>query len=140
MLTSIFIVPLLFKVPDNTSSPSFLKTGIDSPVIIEVSISAFPSMIIPSVGIFSPLFTSTMSFGFKLLANTIFIFLFSSIKLAFTGAKFISFFKKSLAFSFEFSSKYLPKSTKVMITEAPSKYRNLKFSGNKCGKKTTTVE
>lgn len=41
------------SVDQITSSPTVLEVGIDSPVIIDSSISALPEMIFPSKGIFS---------------------------------------------------------------------------------------
>ena len=54
-------VPYLFIVLPMTELPIFLWTGIDSPVIIDSSISDSPSVIAPSTGIRSPGRTTTKS-------------------------------------------------------------------------------
>ena len=76
----------------------------------------------------------------KSFAGICFISPLSFIILAFKGAKFIKLFKKSLAFARDLSSNNLPNKIKVIITAAPSKYTNLKFSGNKSGAITTVAE
>ncbi len=58
-----FNKPLWLIVAPITSSSTFFLTGIDSPVAIDSSMALCPSIIIPSVGIFSPGFTIMMSFS-----------------------------------------------------------------------------
>ena len=55
------ITPLSFKVPTNTSSPTFLSTGIDSPVMEASFMAALPFVMTPSTAIFSPVWTWIMS-------------------------------------------------------------------------------
>ena len=55
------IVPLLLIVEPTTVSPTFLTTGILSPVTIDSSSVVTPSRISPSTGIFSPGLTRIMS-------------------------------------------------------------------------------
>ena len=119
--TSTFNVPCILIVPAIISSPSSLYTAKDSPVIIEASIWAFPSIISASVDIFSPCFIKTLSLICKSFAAISLILPSSCIKLAFTGLKSIRFFKKSLARARERSSNKRPNNTKVIITLAPSK-------------------
>ena len=63
-LTSI-ILPILI-IPDNTSSFFLTLVDILSPVKLDVSSLVSPFEITPSVGIFSPFFTTTISPIFKL--------------------------------------------------------------------------
>ncbi len=116
-----FKVPVLLIVPAFTSSPTLLYTGIGSPVIMEVSTSASPSTIRASQEIFSPCFISTISPTFNSLARIVFISPLLSIKFALSGAKFIRFFRKSVALFLLLSSKRRPSKIKVMMTLAPSK-------------------
>ncbi len=119
--TSTSITPVVFKVPAMTSSPMVLYTGIYSPVIIEVSISALPLVITASVDIFSPVLIKTLSPILSSFANMVFKLPSSKISVAFKGAKSMSFFKKSVALAFERSSSNRPKRINVIITTAPSK-------------------
>ena len=47
-------LPLWLTVPPMTRAPASLSTGIDSPVIIDLSIALLPSTISPSTGTLSP--------------------------------------------------------------------------------------
>ena len=49
-----FIKPLVFVVAAEIVSPSFLSTGMLSPVRADSFIAAEPSVITPSTGMFSP--------------------------------------------------------------------------------------
>ncbi len=53
--------PVLLMVAPTTASPTFLSTGMDSPVTMDSSRAEYPSMIIPSTGTFSPGLTSRIS-------------------------------------------------------------------------------
>ncbi|MCY1210446.1 hypothetical protein D9M72_221330 [compost metagenome] len=53
--------PLRLSVPPMTAVPGFFSTGIDSPVSIDSSTLDWPSITLPSVGIFSPGRTTTAS-------------------------------------------------------------------------------
>ena len=53
--------PVLFNVPPNTLSPTFLSSGRLSPVSIDSSSVEPPSVMSPSTGTFSPGLTSTSS-------------------------------------------------------------------------------
>ena len=61
--------------PDNTVSLMFLGAGLDSPVSEEVSSIVLPSTIMPSTGIFSPFFTTRMSFTLTSLTSILMILL-----------------------------------------------------------------
>ena len=71
LFTCTFIVPLVLIVPPITSSPTFFKTGKDSPVIIDSSREEEPFMIIPSLGTDSPGLITTISFFFKSLIDIV---------------------------------------------------------------------
>ena len=67
------IKPLLLILPDNTSLPMVAFNNSDSPVRALVSSIAFPSIIIPSSGTFSPSFTTIISPTFMVSVGTTFI-------------------------------------------------------------------
>jgi hypothetical protein len=54
-------LPVLFRVPPITSSPTCFSTGMDSPVIIDSSTALAPAITLPSTAIFSPGRTTTTS-------------------------------------------------------------------------------
>ena len=54
-------LPVVFMVAPTTVSPACLSTGRLSPVTIDSSRDDWPSVMIPSTGIFSPGLTTTMS-------------------------------------------------------------------------------
>ena len=57
----ISITEAVFIAPEKTSFPSNTSSGTDSPVSAELSMKVFPFVIIPSTGIRSPGFTTTVS-------------------------------------------------------------------------------
>src|SRR5699024_4152823 len=59
--TLIVSEPSLLIDPPITSFPFSFSTGTDSPVSMDSSIEQFPSIIVPSTGIFSPGLTRTRS-------------------------------------------------------------------------------
>ena len=61
LVTHILITPLVFMQPLTALSPGVNSRGIDSPVRADVSITALPSITLPSKGIFSPGFTIIIS-------------------------------------------------------------------------------
>lgn len=61
LVTLILRSPFVLIQPLIASSPIFTSLGLDSPVRAEVSSVAEPSIIIPSSGIFSPVFTIMVS-------------------------------------------------------------------------------
>ena len=78
-----------FRVPEVTLSPVDFSVGMGSPVIMLSSIVVFPSMILPSTGIFSPGFTRSISP--ILISDTGMLFSVESfIKCASEGTKFMS--------------------------------------------------
>ena len=88
---SVFIrkVPFPLMVPEVTLSPDFFSKGIGSPVIIDSSMLEFPSIILPSTGIFSPGFTLRISLILISESATFFSFSFTT-KLAVSGERFIN--------------------------------------------------
>ena len=76
-----------FIVPLNTSSPTYLSTGSDSPFIIDSSIEPWPFIITPSTGIVSPAITLTIS-PISISSAFIIISLLSLIILACFGVSF----------------------------------------------------
>ena len=114
--------PCLFKVAEITSSPIFLFTGIDSPVIADSSTRDEPSFTIPSTGIASPGLTKIKSPFFKSSTKISTSFLSFKI-LAFFGARSIKDSKDFFVWPLDFFSKYFPKVIKVKIIADDSKYR-----------------
>ena len=98
---------------------SSFSTGILSPVIIASSIVEWPSIIVPSTGIFSPGLIKTISpFETSFISiSTISPFL---IILAFLAWKFTNFFIAAEAFPLLKVSKYFPNITKAIIIAADS--------------------
>ena len=101
------MAPYRFIVPQNTSSPTSLSIGSDSPVIIDWSSDEVPVIISPSTGTLSP--------GRILKVSPIFISstgIISSIPLVILlpvcGVRLIKFFKPFLALSTVQSSKSAP--------------------------------
>ena len=119
--TCTFMNPALLIVPAMTSWPTFLYTGKGSPVIMDVSISALPSMIFPSHGIASPDFTTTTSPTANASTATSSSLPSSLSTRACLGERSMRCFRVSVALALERSSKYLPSSTKAIIITAPSK-------------------
>ena len=70
-LISTINLSLATFVPPITWSPLSLKTGLDSPVIIDSSTNALPALTRPSLGIISPEYTLTSSPGLRLLEVTV---------------------------------------------------------------------
>ena len=80
-------------VTEEKSPPASLVTGADSPVIADSSTDATPSMISPSFGITSPVFTSTISPFFSSEALITFSSPFARSSLAFVSC--FVFFKEA---------------------------------------------
>ncbi len=93
-------------------------------------------MTIPSVGIFSPGFTSMISFITTSFAEISFTCPFR-ITLAIVGLKSNSFLTDAELLFFIASSMYFPKSTKAMMTADTSKYTSRSLTGNSPGKNRT---
>ena len=106
-------------LPDNTLSPSLIKTGSLSPVSIELSIELVPLLIIPSTPIFSPFLTKRIS---PTLTSSTNIFLTSLPTLILTvlSVKSIKSFIEFLELLIAFSSSILPIVYNV-ITIIPSR-------------------
>ena len=104
--------------PDNTVSLMFLGAGLDSPVSEEVSSIVLPSTIMPSTGIFSPFFTTRMSFTLTSLTSILMILL-PSFLLAYASLMSSKFFIDFLELLRAFSSSILPIVYRVM-TMIPS--------------------
>ncbi len=102
-----------------TSSPTFLSTGIDSPVIMDSSTDEYPSAIVPSTGSLSPGFT-TMRSPTLTRSTGISSSLPSRTTRAVRGARSMSFRIASLARPFAISSKYSPSSMRPMMITAVS--------------------
>ncbi|MBA7479112.1 hypothetical protein ES707_14543 [subsurface metagenome] len=113
---------LPFIVPPVTLSPVDFSVGIGSPVIILSSITAVPSAIIPSTGIFSPGLTfnksptCTSSRGISSSCS-------SRILRATGGTRFSSAFMAELVLLCARNSRTWPSNTRVKITTAASKYK-----------------
>ena len=99
--------PNWLTVPLETSSPSFLSTGIDSPVITAWFIEVCPEQITPSTGIVSPGSTRRISPTRTLSAGTVSSFPFL-ITRAVCGVKRTSFSIPALAFATVRSSSSAP--------------------------------
>ena len=112
--------PFLFMVAANTLSPTFLSTGMLSPVSMDSSTDVKPSVISPSTGIFAPGFTSTMSFSSTSSIDISISFPFL-ITVAVFGASPISFLIASEVLPFDTASMDLPRSMSVIMTPAVSK-------------------
>ena len=110
------IKPLLLILPDNTSLPMVAFNNSDSPVRALVSSIAFPSIIIPSSGTFSPSFTTIISLTFMVSVGTTFI-VSSSFKLEFSSFIFISS-----------DTDFLLLLTANFSSAFPSSYRNITIS------------
>ena len=89
LVTSMSNMPVMLFVPPNTSSPTDLSTGSDSPVIFAWLMADSPEMILPSAGMLSPGRTRTRSPGCNVLAATSTSPL-SVILCAFSGVKCIN--------------------------------------------------
>ena len=119
-VTIILILPSVIIVPPIILSSIFLLTGKLSPVIIDSSIKQLPSIMIPSVGILSPLFTINVSL-IEILSKSIF-FILPLISILAVLAWISD--KSPIAvvvFCTERCSRTLPSSTKVIIVAAVSK-------------------
>ncbi len=129
-------LPLM--VPLLTWSPTFLVTGIGSPVIIDSSMALCPSVITPSTGILSPGLTLRMS-PITISSIPTSVSSPSSTLQALFGASFKSSFMAAFVLLWARASRSCPKSTRVRITVAASKYTctvpvsDLNCAGNTSG-------
>ena len=119
-------VPLISFVPAYTWQPSFLLTGIGSPVSMDSSISHIPSIILPSAATLLPVEISNKS-PFRSWSIGIVIYVFSPfcshiIFLTFFGFKDKSFATALPPFCFAPASINLPSKIKVIIITDVSKY------------------
>ena len=132
--------PVLLSVPPMTSEPARFSTGMDSPVSMDSSTADAPSITSPSVGIFSPGFTMTVSPTITDSAGTS-ISAPSRITCAFAGFKSMSLRTAAEERFLIISSMYLPSSTNAMMTALTSKYtsRSSTFTGRTSGKKITAM-
>ncbi len=97
-----------------------LSTGIGSPVMVDSSMAEWPSVILPSTGIFvpgltimvSPIFTSLMGISISLLSRQIVAVFDCSPR---------SFWIASPVRAFDFVSRYFPRMTKPITTIVTSK-------------------
>ena len=117
---SISITPFSFKVPTNTLSWTLLSTGMDSPVMAASFIVAWPLLIIPSTGIFSPAITWIISPGLTSRIDTS-----SNLSpIFFLHLWGTSFIRERTAFCVFFIVKSSRNSPKIIINETiePDKY------------------
>ena len=119
-VASTFNKPSWLIVAPITPSPTFFSTGIDSPVTIDSSSEDWPSITLPSVGIFSPGLIIIISPTFTCSISTSFSLPSNKIRAVFTSS-FKSPLKASEVFPLARTSKYLPKSWKAIIKAATSK-------------------
>ena len=114
-----FILPFLFILAPVTLSPTFLLTGILSPVSIDSSTEVCPSITTPSTGILLPGFTtiispsSTSSIGISISSLPLTI-------IAVLGCNPISFLIASEVLPFDLDSKYFPSNISAIIIPALS--------------------
>ena len=101
-----------------------LSQGIGSPVSEDSSITPWPSIIIPSVGILAPALTIRMSFSFTSSIEISCSWLFSKRRAVF-GAKFINLVIASDVLFLALLSRNFPKVIKVKIIPADSKYKSM---------------
>ncbi len=113
-------LPVLLMVAPMTSLPGSFLTGILSPVIIDSSTADFPSLTIPSTGIFSPGLTRTTS-PTKTSSTGISISFPSLTTRAVLGCKPISFLMASEVCPFALASNSLPRIMRTMIRAEVSK-------------------
>ena len=114
------INPDWFTVAAETASPSFLSTGMLSPVSAASFTALLPSRMTPSTGIFSPGRTTNTSPFFTCSMATVCSAPFFTIVAVF-GASFISPFNASVVFPFERASSIFPTVISVKIMAADSK-------------------
>ena len=69
--TRISTEPNMFVVPADTSDPAEISTGVDSPVMMDLSTELSPVMTVPSAGILSPGSTLMISPSFRASADTV---------------------------------------------------------------------
>ncbi len=97
-----------------------MSTGIDSPVITDLSTELVPFVTVPSTGILIPGLTSNISptsiSSIATSSNTSPFF-----TRAVSGERFISLVIASEVFPLERFSRYLPREIRAMITPADSK-------------------
>ncbi len=115
-----FNSPSLLIDPATTCSPAFLSTGNGSPLSIDSSTADFPSITIPSTGIFSPGRIITVSSFFTRLKGTSFSTPFSMIVAVF-GCRPISLRIAPPVLPLVRDSSILPSLMRVMITADVSK-------------------
>ncbi len=113
-------LPVLLMVAPMTSLPGSFLTGILSPVIIDSSTADFPSLTIPSTGIFSPGRTITTS-PTKTSSTGRSISFPSRMTRAVLGCNPISFFMASEVCPFALASRNLPRMIKTIIKAEVSK-------------------
>ena len=114
-------LPFLFIVPPIIFEPFDLRTGIDSPVIIDSSMLECPSIRIPSAGI---LFPGLIIMTSSKVSSEIFtsISLLSFRIVAVFGLRPINSLIEFLVFFLALLSNNLPRRIRVTITAAVSKY------------------